>query len=105
MGENIKFAVIKVNNRQYIVSENQEILVDKVDEANLDSQVLLYSNDEIYVGKPVLENVKVKLEIVEKEEKGEKLSVFKYKAKSRYRKKIGFRPSYTRLRVAKISLH
>ena len=45
-------------------------MVDKVDEANLDSQVLLYSNDEIYVGKPVLENVKVKLEIVEKEEKG-----------------------------------
>jgi len=35
--------------------------------------------------------------------KGKKLSVFKYKAKSRYRKKIGFRPIYSRYLVEKIS--
>ena len=105
MNENSKFAIIKINGKQYKVSESQEILVDKVSYDNLDSKVLLYcENGKVDIGKPFLNNAKVVLEILKEDEKGEKLTVFKYKSKSRYRKKAGFRPSYTRLRVVKITL-
>ena len=37
------------------------------------------------------------------EEKGEKVKVFKFKSKSRYRRHRGFRPQYSRILIEKIS--
>jgi len=54
------------------------------------------------IGKPTVEGAKVSLKFIESA-KGKKIRVLKYKAKSRYRKKMGFRPIYSRLSVEKIS--
>ena len=99
----MKYAVLKIQGHQYKVSEGQEILVDKILEEKPELDVLLFVNGEkVKVGKPTLKEVKVILKVLG-EEKGEKLYIRKYKAKSRYRKKIGFRPKYTKLLVQKIS--
>lgn len=100
-----KYAVIKIFDRQYLVEEKQEISIDKLkDPKKIDLQVLLFvDGDNVKIGKPTLKDVKVKVKVVSEEEKGEKLRVFKYKAKSRYRKTIGFRPKYTKLLIEKIS--
>ena len=100
-----KFAVIRVNGKQYRVSEKEEILVDKLkDTKKFDLDVLLFvDGDKVEVGKPTLEKVKVSVKVLAEEEKGEKVDIFKYKSKSRYRKHLGFRPKYTRLLVEKIS--
>ena len=99
-----KYAVIKIKGQQYRVNEGDEIVVDKLGEDKLEAEVLLFANEgKVKVGKPVVKGAKVNLKIVDKEIKGKKLHIRKFKAKSRYRKKIGFRPVYSRLLVEKIS--
>lgn len=104
-----KFAVIRIGGKQFRVSEGEEILVDKLkltdsskDEVNPEV-LLVVDGDEIKVGTPIVIEAKVKIKIITELEKGTKIRVFKYKAKSRQRKHIGFRPQYTRLLIQKIS--
>lgn len=97
-----KFAVIRIGGRQYLVSEGTEVEVDKLDPKNVSPEVLMvYKGGKLELGKPVLKTT-VKVKIVEAEVKGEKVSGFKYKSKSRYRKRFGFRPVYTKIQVEKI---
>lgn len=99
-----KYAVVRIGGKQYKVKEGQEILVDKLgDLKNIEPEVLLVADSgKVQVGKPVLKDVKVKVKVVTELEKGEKIDVYKFKAKSRYRKHTGFRAQYTRLLVEKI---
>ncbi len=101
----MKYAVIKLQGHQYKVSEGDEILVDRLkDPKKIEMDVLLVvEEDKVSVGKPTVKGAKVSLKVVKEEEKGEKIRVVKYKAKSRYRKSTGFRPKFTRLQVVKIS--
>jgi large subunit ribosomal protein L21 len=98
-----KYAVIRLQGRQYKVTEGEELLVDKMNDLKLTPEVLLVADGEkVEVGKPVLKDAKVSLKIVKDVEKGEKIEVYHFKAKSRYRKHTGFRPQYTRVMVTKI---
>lgn len=98
-----KYAVIELKGHQYKVSEGQEIVVDSMGGAKADPRImLLVEEDKVKVGKPVLPSVKIKLKEVSAMEKGDKVTVVKYKAKSRYRRKMGFRSQLTRLLVEKI---
>jgi large subunit ribosomal protein L21 len=99
-----KYAVVRVGGKQYKVVEGKEILVDKlVDPKKFETEVLLLANgDKVKVGKPVLKDAKVSLKVVTDMEKGEKVEIYKFKAKSRYKRHTGFRPQYTRLLVEKI---
>ena len=100
-----KFAVIRIGGKQYRVTEGQEILVDKLaDTKKVTPEVLLFVEGEtVEVGTPVLEKAKVSVKVIAELEKGEKVDIFKYKAKSRERRHVGFRAQYTRLLVEKIS--
>ena len=99
----MKYAVIKTQGRQYKVAEGDEILVDKVT-GDIKIETLMFVNeDEVKLGKPIIEKAVIKAKVIE-ELKGDKLYVQKYKAKSRYRKKIGFRPVFTKIKIEKISL-
>lgn len=100
-----KFAVIRIGGKQYRVTEGQEILVDKLgDTKKVTPEVLLFvEGDKVEVGTPVLEKAKVTVKVLAELEKGEKVDIFKYKAKSRERRHVGFRAQYTRLLVEKIS--
>lgn len=100
-----KFAVIRINKNQYKVKEGEELLVDKLsDLKKIEIEVLLLvDGKKVKIGKPLVKDAKVKLKVVKDLEKGKKIHVLKYKAKSRYRKHIGFRPQYTRLIVTSIS--
>lgn len=79
-------------------------MVDKLSDLKVvEPEVLLLADSgKVQVGKPVLKDVKVKVKVVTELEKGEKIDVYKFKAKSRYRKHTGFRAQYTRLLVEKI---
>ncbi len=93
------FAVIRLAGKQYLVSPGSEITVvgstDKI-------EVLLLSlGDKITVGAPLVEKAKIKTEVIFAG-KGKKLHIFKFKAKSRYRRKMGFRPNVTKLKILSI---
>ena len=104
----MKYAVIDISGRQAIVSENETLVVDKIDaeensELSTDKVLLLVDEDKVQVGKPLVKKALVKYQVV-KHHKGKKLDIFKYKAKSRYRKTMGFRPQLTDILVTKIEI-
>ena len=103
------FAVVQVGSTQYVVRENDELLLDHLglDEGKsfAPEHVLLYSEEEgknVKVGTPYLEDVKVEMKVMGME-KGKKLRVFKMKPKKRYQRTYGHRSVYTRVKVTKIS--
>ena len=99
----MNYAVIRIKGHQYRIEEGQEFLVDKINTKKPEFDVLLVTNkDKVKVGNPTVKGSSVKLKILENEVKGKKLHVTKFKAKSRYRKKIGFKPVYSKLLVEKV---
>lgn len=99
-----KYAVIRIKGNQYKVEESQELLVDKIGKDGPKAEVLLVAdNGKVKVGKPTVAGASVELSVVDKEVKGDKITVLTYKAKSRYRRKKGFRPRYSRIVIGKIS--
>lgn len=98
-----KYAIIKLAGHQYKVVEGEEILVDRlIDLKSIPEVLLVVEAGKVKVGKPKVTGAKVTIKIIG-EEKGKKIDVYKYKAKSRYRKHTGFRPQYTRVLVQKIA--
>ena len=91
------YAIIKTGGKQYRVQEGDNIFVEKLN-ADVDSnvvfdQVLAVVNDgDVKVGTPVVEGAKVTAKVL----------VFKYKAKSNYRRRQGHRQPFTKVTIEKI---
>ena len=101
---NMAYAVIEMGGKQYRVEKGDSVVVDRVaaDEgAKLTPRALLYAGDGAQ--KTVIEGAdldKVKVEAVVAEHlKGEKIRVYKYRPKKRYRKTQGHRSLLTRLEI------
>ena len=100
------YAVFKTGGKQYRVQPGDtldvELLPHEVDSLAEFEQVLAVSKDgKLTVGAPNVEGAKVVAQ-VKSHYKDKKLMVFKYKAKTRYRRKRGHRQSYTRLEIQDI---
>ncbi len=99
------YAIIRTGGKQYKVAVGDEVLIEKLDAevgAEVAFEVLMISGDEgVQVGKPVVEGVSAKGEVLE-HGKGNKVVVFKYKPKKNYRKKQGHRQPYTKVRISAI---
>lgn len=104
--ETKKFAVIKLAGVQLKVYEGKEYEVNKLEGVKGDTleikDVLLVQNgEETKVGTPLVDGAKVVLEITS-QKKDDKVRVFKFKAKSRYRRTKGHRALITRVAVKSI---
>ena len=100
------YAIIKTGGKQYRVSEGDVLSVEKLpvaegEEVVFDQVLTVVADGDVKIGKPVLEGAKVTAKVVE-HGKGEKILVFKYKAKSNYRKRQGHRQPYTKVEISKI---
>lgn len=100
------YAIIKTGGKQYRVQEGDSIFVEKlandVDSEVVFDQVLAVVNDgDVKVGTPVVEGAKVTAKVLE-QGKEKKILVFKYKAKSDYRRRQGHRQPYTKVVIEKI---
>lgn len=101
-------AVIKTGGKQYIVSPGQKIKIEKlnVPEGNeiIFSDVLLLATDkEVKIGTPLVENTKIVAKVLS-HDKAKKVIVFKYKPKTRYKKKKGHRQQYTEVEIINFKL-
>ena len=100
------YAIIKTGGKQYKVSEGDTLMIEKLETAEGESvvfdQVLTYVNDtDVKVGQPLVAGASVKAKVLE-HGKGEKILVFKYKAKSNYRRRQGHRQPFTKIEIEKI---
>jgi len=100
------FAVVQTGGKQHRVEPGQTIEVEKLPleegQAVELTDVLLVSDDNgLRHGRPLVEGAKVVGRVV-KQTRGRKVIVFKYKAKTRYRKKTGHRQAITRIAIENI---
>jgi large subunit ribosomal protein L21 len=99
------YAVVETGGKQYKVSPGQTVEVGKLAvEGNgieLDKVHLVVDGDKVTVGRPMVQGAKVLADVVE-QGRAEKVTVFKYKPKVRYRVKRGHRQPFTRLAIKQI---
>jgi len=102
------FAVIEIAGHQYQVEKGRTFMIDQQNAevgSSIDvDQVLLLSTDgkDAKVGAPYVAGAKVTLKVLENL-RGEKVRVFKMKAKKRYRRTFGHRSYLTKVEVTNIS--
>lgn len=100
------FAVVQTGGKQYKVEPGQLLRVDRMageanDEVRLDKVLMLSSDSGLTIGTPAVAGAAVRATIVQ-QAKGEKIVVFKFKSKKRYRKTRGHRSQLTVLKIEEI---
>ncbi len=101
------YAVLQSGSHQYKARVGGELIIERLPSYSVGSQVafedvyLISGEDEILVGQPTVPDAKVVATIME-EFRGPKIRIFKFKPKERYRRHLGHRQTYMRLRVDKI---
>ena len=103
------YAIVETGGKQHKVTPGQVINVEKIpgdtgDVIELDNVLLVANDDNYSIGQPRLEGAKVKATIME-QGRDKKVIVFKYKNKTRYRRKRGHRQYFTRLSIDDIVIN
>ncbi|MBC7258804.1 MAG: 50S ribosomal protein L21 [Chloroflexi bacterium] len=100
------YAVVETGGKQYKVQVGQTIEVDKLpfavgEKVSLDKVLLVATDKGVKVGNPNVEGAKVEATVT-LQDAYRKILVFKYRPKKRYRRKLGHRQEFTRLRIDRI---
>ena len=101
-------AVIETGGKQYLVQKGDEILVEKLTgkegaQITISRVLLIIDGEKVSLGKPIVAKARVKAKLLG-EEKGEKKIIFKHKRRKGYRRKIGHRQKYTKIKIEKIEV-
>ncbi len=102
-----KFAVIQTGGKQYLVTEGQVLKIEKIKDAKeggaitFDEILLMVDGKDIKIGAPFVNGAKVTATI-EGDERGKKITILRYKSKTRYSKKKGHRQTYTKITITSI---
>ena len=102
----MKYAIIQLQGKQFQVSEGDQITVDRLDKAEgekltVTDVLLIVDGDKRKIGQPIVKGAQLECEVLSNN-KGEKIRVAKYKAKSRYRKVQGHRQLQSVLKILQI---
>ena len=100
------YAVIETGGKQYKVVAGQTLEVElialgKGKNIELDRVLVIADGEDVTFGNPTIEGARV-LATSLGDQKGEKILIGKYKAKTRYRRKNGHRQQHTRLEIKQI---
>ncbi|MEK7193657.1 MAG: 50S ribosomal protein L21 [Patescibacteria group bacterium] len=101
-----KFAVIESGGKQYIVTDGENIRIEKItpeagEDFSFDKVLLRVNGEKIELGTPYVEGAKVKSKIV-RQGRDEKKIIFRYHSKTRYRKKKGHRQPFTEVQIVSV---
>lgn len=101
------FAVVETGGKQYRVAPGDTIdveylAVEEGVEINLDRVLMVGGDEGVTLGTPIVEGASVRAAVIT-HDRAKKIVVFKYKNKTRYRRKTGHRQSYTRLHIQDIT--
>jgi len=101
------YAIVESGGKQYHVAPGDVIEVDRLSAAEgssveLDRVLLVAENKKVKIGTPIVEGAKVTADVVN-DVRDKKITVFKYKNKTRYRRKKGHRQIHTKIAIKEIS--
>jgi len=102
------YAIVRTGGHQYKVAVGDELNVEKLpveagEQVELNEVLMVSSDDQVTVGDPLVAGARVTATVVD-QHRGDKIIVFKYKPKKRYRRKMGHRQDLTRLSINAITL-
>ncbi len=102
----MSFAIIKTGGKQYLVSPGDKIKIEKVNVPEgkeiVFSEVLLFQKqNKTEIGAPLVKEAKVTGKIL-RHGKAQKIIVFKYRPKTRYKKKKGHRQPFSEVEITGI---
>jgi large subunit ribosomal protein L21 len=100
-----EFAVIETGGKQYVVSEGDTLTIEKLSGEHADGDKITFENvllvddgKNTTIGTPYIKGAKVIARFLEAG-KGKKITVIKYKQKSRYFKKRGHRQPFFKVQI------
>ena len=101
------YAVIKTGGKQYKVSKDDVISVEKLSEdagkkIKLNEVLIISDKGKPLVGNPLIKGASVDAEVIE-QTRSSKITVFKKKRRHNYRRKKGHRQLVTNLKILKIN--
>jgi large subunit ribosomal protein L21 len=101
------YAIVESGGKQYKVAAGQKIDVERLgiaegEDVELPNVLFIANGDDTIIGSPTIDGAKV-IATCLGERKGDKIIVFKYKRKVRYRRKTGHRQLYTTLEIKEIA--
>jgi len=101
------YAVIETGGKQYRVKVGDRISVELLDvsagsDLDLERVLLVGGDGSTRVGTPIVDGASVTAR-VDDHYRGEKIIVYKYKAKKRYRRRTGHRQNHTHLTITGIT--
>lgn len=102
----MKKAVIATGGKQYIVTEGETLTIEKlkdVDKTVSFEALLVIDGDKTTVGAPLVKGVAVTASVVEAEQKADKVTSIRYKAKKRVHKLHGHRQTQTVVKIDSIA--
>ena len=100
------YAIIKSGGKQYRIAEGMKIKLEKFaiaegEEVDIREVLAVNNGEETLIGSPYVEGAYVHGKVLS-HGKARKVTIFKYKRRKDYKKKIGHRQPYTELFVEKI---
>ena len=98
------YAIIKTGGKQYRVQQGENLLIERLPDAEGDTVVLtplLYVDGDTVLDGDALSDVSVQGKIVA-HERGPKLRIVKFKPKRGYKRRTGHRQELTRLEVTSL---
>ena len=100
------YAIIETGGKQYRVQEGDELDVELLHQegaVTFDKVLFVTDGTNAIVGAPNVPACKVHAEVMGME-KGPKVIAFKYKRRKNYRRTVGHRQKYTRVKITKIAV-
>lgn len=100
------FSVIETGGKQYKVSAGTKLKVEKLEGVAgspvvFDKVLMTGEGDKVTVGMPYISGAKVEAKVV-RQARTDKVIVFKYHSKTRYRKKKTHRQHFTEVEITKL---
>lgn len=101
-----QYAVIEAQGLQLRVAAEEEhilphLALEPGAEVTFDRVLLVSDGTGVRIGRPTVEGASVRAQVIE-QGKGPKITVFKFKRRKKYRRKIGYRDQLTRVRILDI---
>jgi len=102
-----KFAIIKTGGKQYIVKEGDILKIEKLEveegeKITFDEVLLVSDKNDLKIGAPLVEGAKVEA-TSNGNMRDKKITVIRYKPKTRYTVKKGHRQPHTHITIEKIT--
>jgi len=102
------YAVVESGGTQFTVEEGHQIRIPKIegvvgDKITLEKVLLISDGERSLVGQPYVENANVEAEVTD-QGKDEKVTIFKFIRRTKYRRTRGHRQHFSELKILKINV-